>query len=78
MARHVLDAGHELAVWNRTPGKAGELVGVGAREALEAPRERSTRAGIVAVGLQVGAAGASGARVDLDGRHATPCGHQDG
>src|SRR3954466_4424834 len=33
MARHVLDAGHELVVWNRTPGKAGELVAAGAREA---------------------------------------------
>ncbi|MDX6198377.1 MAG: 3-hydroxyisobutyrate dehydrogenase [Actinomycetota bacterium] len=33
MARHVLDAGHELTVWNRTPGKAGELVDAGAQEA---------------------------------------------
>lgn len=33
MARHVLAAGHELAVWNRTPGRAGELVADGAREA---------------------------------------------
>jgi 3-hydroxyisobutyrate dehydrogenase len=33
MAQHVLDAGHELAVWNRTPGKAGELVAAGAQEA---------------------------------------------
>ena len=33
MARHVLDAGHELHVWNRTPGKAGELVDAGATEA---------------------------------------------
>src|SRR3954453_806889 len=33
MARHVLDAGHELTVWNRTPGKAGDLVSAGAVEA---------------------------------------------
>jgi 3-hydroxyisobutyrate dehydrogenase-like beta-hydroxyacid dehydrogenase len=33
MAKHVLDAGHDLVVWNRTPGKAGELVDAGAREA---------------------------------------------
>lgn len=33
MARHVRDAGHELVVWNRTPGKAGDLVDAGAVEA---------------------------------------------
>ena len=33
MARHVLAAGHELVVWNRTPGRAGALVEAGAREA---------------------------------------------
>jgi 3-hydroxyisobutyrate dehydrogenase len=33
MARHVLDAGHELVVWNRTPGRTGVLVEAGAREA---------------------------------------------
>ena len=36
MARHVLDAGHELVVWNRTPGKAADLVAAGAREAKTA------------------------------------------
>jgi 3-hydroxyisobutyrate dehydrogenase-like beta-hydroxyacid dehydrogenase len=35
MARHVLDAGHELVVWNRTPGRATELVTAGAREASD-------------------------------------------
>ena len=30
MARRLLDAGHELAVWNRTPEKASELVAAGA------------------------------------------------
>jgi 3-hydroxyisobutyrate dehydrogenase len=33
MASHVLSAGHELVVWNRTPGKAGDLVAAGATEA---------------------------------------------
>ena len=33
MASHVLDGGHELTVWNRTPGKADELVSRGARQA---------------------------------------------
>lgn len=33
MAAHVLAADHELTVWNRSPGKADELVGAGATEA---------------------------------------------
>jgi len=33
MAAHVLSAGHDLVVWNRSPGKAGPLVERGAREA---------------------------------------------
>ncbi len=33
MAGHVLSGGHDLVVWNRTPGKAGGLVERGAREA---------------------------------------------
>ncbi|MDQ6649572.1 MAG: NAD(P)-dependent oxidoreductase [Actinomycetota bacterium] len=33
MAAHVLDAGHELAVWNRTPGRADELLARGAAAA---------------------------------------------
>lgn len=33
MAGHVLSGGHDLVVWNRTPGKAGALVERGAREA---------------------------------------------
>src|SRR5690349_18938712 len=32
MAPHVLAAGHELHVWNRTPGRADELVAAGAVE----------------------------------------------
>lgn len=33
MASHIIDAGHDLTIWNRTPGKAGELTSRGAREA---------------------------------------------
>jgi 3-hydroxyisobutyrate dehydrogenase len=33
MAARVLTGGHELTIWNRTPGRAPELVTAGAREA---------------------------------------------
>lgn len=33
MAAHVARAGHDLTVWNRTPGRAADLVALGAREA---------------------------------------------
>ncbi|MBI1332758.1 MAG: NAD-binding protein [Armatimonadetes bacterium] len=33
MAGHLLKAGHQLTVWNRTPGKADELAAQGATEA---------------------------------------------
>lgn len=33
MAAHVVAAGHETTVWNRTPGRAGALVAAGATEA---------------------------------------------
>ena len=33
MAAHVARAGHSLTVWNRTPGRAGSLLELGAREA---------------------------------------------
>src|SRR5689334_11503821 len=33
MAAHVVRAGHDLTVWNRTAGKAGDLVELGATEA---------------------------------------------
>src|SRR5437763_10659452 len=33
MAAHVARAGHQLTVWNRSPGKAGSLVELGATEA---------------------------------------------
>ncbi len=33
LAGHVLSADHDLTVWNRTPGRADDLVAAGAREA---------------------------------------------
>ena len=33
MSRHVLTAGHDLHVWNRSPGRAADLVAAGATEA---------------------------------------------
>ena len=37
MAGHVLSAGHDLVVWDRTPGRASELVARGARRWLALP-----------------------------------------
>ncbi len=38
IARRLLEAGHELSVWNRTPGRTAGLQDAGART-LSAPRE---------------------------------------
>ena len=46
MAARLLAAGHEVTVWNRTPGRAGELVEAGASEA-EAPAEAAAGAEVV-------------------------------
>ena len=46
MAARLLDAGHELRVWNRTPGKAGALVDAGATVAAS-PAEAGAGAEIV-------------------------------
>lgn len=37
LAGRILDGGHVVTVWNRSPGKAGELVARGAREAASVP-----------------------------------------
>lgn len=50
MARHVLDGGHELAVWNRTAGRADDLVVAGATEAAS-PAEAARGADIVVLML---------------------------
>ncbi|MGI9116235.1 MAG: NAD(P)-dependent oxidoreductase [Gaiellales bacterium] len=46
MAGHLLDAGHEVAVWNRTAAKADELVARGARRA-ESPADAARDAEVV-------------------------------
>ena len=46
MAMTIARAGHELTVWNRSPGKADDLVAAGAREA-ERPRAAAEGAEIV-------------------------------
>ncbi|MGN6246075.1 MAG: NAD(P)-dependent oxidoreductase [Motilibacteraceae bacterium] len=50
MARHVLDAGHSLTVWNRSPGKAADLVAAGAKEAAT-PAEAARDADVVVLML---------------------------
>lgn len=46
MARRLLNAGHDVTVWNRSAGKAAGLVEAGARSAAT-PREVAAKAGIV-------------------------------
>ena len=46
MAGHLLDAGHEVAVWNRTAAKADELVARGARLA-SSPADAAAGADVV-------------------------------
>src|SRR5918993_3690280 len=50
MARNLLEAGHELAVWNRSPERVGPLVEAGARRA-DSPADATsdTRATILMV-----------------------------
>jgi 3-hydroxyisobutyrate dehydrogenase-like beta-hydroxyacid dehydrogenase len=46
MARRLLDAGHELVVWNRSAGRADALAGAGA-EVAATPRAAATGAEVV-------------------------------
>lgn len=46
MAARLLDAGHDLRVWNRSPGKAGSLLDAGATEA-GSPAEAAAAAEVV-------------------------------
>ena len=46
VARRLLDAGHELAVYNRTPEKTADLAASGARVA-QTPREAAAGAAAV-------------------------------
>ena len=50
IARHLLDAGHQLAVWNRSPGKDEALVAAGARR-VTTPAEAVTDAEAVVLVL---------------------------
>jgi len=50
MAAHIVRGGHELTVWNRSPGKAGPLVELGA---AEAPGVKAAVAGADAVVLML-------------------------
>lgn len=43
MAANLLEAGHQVVVWNRTPGRAASLVGAGATEA-SSPAEAAAAA----------------------------------
>ncbi len=45
MAKHLIDAGHDIAVWNRTASTAAPLIDAGARRA-ETPREAAKGADI--------------------------------
>jgi 3-hydroxyisobutyrate dehydrogenase-like beta-hydroxyacid dehydrogenase len=46
VARHLLKAGHELTVWNRTPANAGQLKSLGAK-AADTPPEAVTHSEVV-------------------------------
>jgi 3-hydroxyisobutyrate dehydrogenase len=48
MAAHLARAGHPLTVWNRSSGRAGELVALGASEAAT-PSELAARSDVVVV-----------------------------
>src|ERR1700722_2040640 len=46
MTRRLIDAGYDVTVWNRSPGKAGALVEAGAR-LVPQPRDVATAADII-------------------------------
>lgn len=46
MAGHLIDAGHEVVVWNRTPAKAEPLRGRGA-EVAKSPEDLATRCSLI-------------------------------
>ena len=46
IAANLLKAGHEVTVWNRTAGKAGDLIAAGATEAAT-PRDAASDAAVV-------------------------------
>ena len=50
VARRLLGQGHRVAVWNRTPGRAAEVLAAGAREA-SSPAEAAAGAAAVLLSL---------------------------
>jgi 3-hydroxyisobutyrate dehydrogenase-like beta-hydroxyacid dehydrogenase len=50
MARRLLDQGHTVAVWNRTPGRAAEVTDAGGRE-VSSPTEAASGAAAVLLSL---------------------------
>jgi 3-hydroxyisobutyrate dehydrogenase/2-hydroxy-3-oxopropionate reductase len=47
MARHLLEAGHDVALWSHTASKAKELAGKGAGTACATPKEVAERSDVV-------------------------------
>jgi 3-hydroxyisobutyrate dehydrogenase len=46
IAKRLIDVGHDVTVWNRTPGKADALIEAGA-VAAASPRELAQRADVI-------------------------------
>lgn len=51
LARRVLEAGHEVRLWNRTPGRAGEVLEAGGLE-VDSPGAAAEGADVVLVSLR--------------------------
>src|SRR6202171_5042007 len=47
MARHLLEAGHEVALWTHSAGKAQELAATGKGTACATPKEVAQRADFI-------------------------------
>jgi 3-hydroxyisobutyrate dehydrogenase-like beta-hydroxyacid dehydrogenase len=68
MAETFLAAGHPTTVWNRTPGRAAQLVAAGATEAATAAEAVATSSLVVISQLDYAAMDASLQSADLTGR----------
>ncbi len=73
MARHVLEAGHELVTWNRTADRAAPLVAAGATSAAT-PADASAEAEVIVLALF----GPDSVRSVLDGPDGVLAGAVDG
>ncbi len=74
-AAHILSAGHELTIWNRTPGRAAELLEQGAQEAGSV-EEAVSGADAVVLMLFDGDTVDAGARADRCRRTSGNAGHR--